>query len=694
MRNNRRLGQDGTRGGVSRAKMIRGVLCLALIGVGLTLGDNIWAQGGSDPDDLVQTFVRGDYSGDGELTIGDPVSVLDYLFTGGSPSVCEDRADANDDGAVSLADAVFLLSYLFVPGASTPSAPYPQCGVDLSVDSLDCDLTFSGACPVFPPLRFDWPMPGSDAEEWVINNYVDLDPGSGILDYRGGAKSYNGHRGIDIDVPNFRAMDGDFPILAAAAGEVIGLDDAHEDRHTSCFGDWNFVKVRHWNGVTSTYGHLKQNSIVVSMGQMVAAGDVLGVVGSSGCSTAPHLHFEVRDASGVVLEPFAEGMWNAPPVYETPLGFLDVSLYRQAVTSVAQVLDPPPNIEVIEPGQTLGVGLSMAGGESGDSISLRLRRPNGSIGSQTTINFTQVYRHSFWFWNPTIPSSGPTGTWRLEIRTNGSLQADIPIFVGDVLSGYQQVRHGVPQANYQALFDTMLANGYRPTWVDGFDFLGDTFFNVIFDKSPTAGWIARHHQTGSQFQASFDQFTGSGYRLVHLDGYLFNGQLRYASIYEGGLGPAFAAYHGVSSATHQQQFSDLVSQGFRAKNISVVHSGTSFYFTALYDTSSVGPWVALSGMDATQYQAEFEAQVSQGRTLAYVNGYSQNGVGRYSAIWNSDIPGSWVARHGLSSAQFQDEFDTWTGAGLTTRFLTGHQTRVVAGSFLVSVIQYSGYWSN
>jgi hypothetical protein len=69
-----------------------------------------------------------------------------------------------------------------------------------------------------------WPLAGTDGRDWVINNYVDLDATSGTLDYTGGrgsgAKTYDGHSGIDIDVPNFRWMDGGVSTVLAAARSV------------------------------------------------------------------------------------------------------------------------------------------------------------------------------------------------------------------------------------------------------------------------------------------------------------------------------------------------------------------------------------------------------------------------------------------------------------------------------------------
>ena len=85
---------------------------------------------------LLRTFVRGDGDGDGTLNIGDPVSTLRYLFSGGSVA-CLDAADTNDDGRLDVSDPVQLLNYLFSSGPE-PAAPFPDAGVDPTADDLDC----------------------------------------------------------------------------------------------------------------------------------------------------------------------------------------------------------------------------------------------------------------------------------------------------------------------------------------------------------------------------------------------------------------------------------------------------------------------------------------------------------------------------------------------------------------------------
>jgi murein DD-endopeptidase MepM/ murein hydrolase activator NlpD len=67
----------------------------------------------------------------------------------------------------------------------------------------------------------------------------------------------------------------------------------------------NYVKLAHPDGSETWYWHLMTDSVVVEPGDEVACGAVLGKVGSSGISSGPHLHFEVHDANGEVVDPYA-----------------------------------------------------------------------------------------------------------------------------------------------------------------------------------------------------------------------------------------------------------------------------------------------------------------------------------------------------------------------------------------------------
>ena len=267
-----------------------------------------------------------------------------------------------------------------------------------------------------------WPVGGVEGRDWVINSYVDLDPTSGIRDYTGAsgsaAKTSDGHLGIDIDAPDFRWMDAGIPIVvAAASGVVTSVRDGEPDRNTSCGGTPNFVHVRHADGVTALYYHLKKGSVAVSLGQQVSAGDILGVAGSSGCSTAQHLHFELRDAANQVVDPFRNGWWAAPPNYNPAITLMDLVIAAGDMT-IQQIKDPAPNVKSIPRGSVVGVGVSVAGGGAGDVIRLLITDPAGATFSDNPLLFTTGSRHSYWLWNRQLPAPG---AWTVSFVVNGVL---------------------------------------------------------------------------------------------------------------------------------------------------------------------------------------------------------------------------------------------------------------------------------
>jgi murein DD-endopeptidase MepM/ murein hydrolase activator NlpD len=68
---------------------------------------------------------------------------------------------------------------------------------------------------------------------------------------------------------------------------------------------WNIVVLRHSDGTVSMYGHLKLNSLTTkAVGETVTQGEFLGVIGSSGQSQGPHLHFEVYNADNQLQDPY------------------------------------------------------------------------------------------------------------------------------------------------------------------------------------------------------------------------------------------------------------------------------------------------------------------------------------------------------------------------------------------------------
>lgn len=143
----------------------------------------------------------------------------------------------------------------------------------------------------------------------LVSAYVDRDDTTAVRDWNCGSNTYDGHRGTDFAiVGGFAAQDQGRTIVAGADGTVMATHDGESDRCTSgsCGGGGgfgNYVVLQHSDGTLTYYAHMRRSSILVRMGQRVRCGDPLGLVGSSGNSTGPHVHFEVR-AGGSSMDSF------------------------------------------------------------------------------------------------------------------------------------------------------------------------------------------------------------------------------------------------------------------------------------------------------------------------------------------------------------------------------------------------------
>jgi murein DD-endopeptidase MepM/ murein hydrolase activator NlpD len=100
----------------------------------------------------------------------------------------------------------------------------------------------------------------------------------------------------------------DQPVLAAADGEVIQVEDRFDDLPPGQLGKFdqaNFVTVKHSDEEFTFYGHIRKGSAAVRAGDKVAKGKTLAHVGNSGASGTPHLHF-------TMLTPIRGGWVSVP----------------------------------------------------------------------------------------------------------------------------------------------------------------------------------------------------------------------------------------------------------------------------------------------------------------------------------------------------------------------------------------------
>ena len=197
--------------------------------------------------------------------------------------------------------SIFLISSLMFcaffllknsDGAQTPS------------NSSNTDTSSSNIIRVQEPFNPILPMGTIKSVSSHFGNRID--PFTGL---------WENHQGVD-----YPAVTGT-PILAVANGTVT------QAGYSGGYG--NLVEIDHGQGYTSKYGHASQ--ILTRMGQQVQKGQVIALVGSTGHSTGPHLHFEMAQY-GQVFNPMAflnqglqlgttasnnpnSGGWNKPSSY-------------------------------------------------------------------------------------------------------------------------------------------------------------------------------------------------------------------------------------------------------------------------------------------------------------------------------------------------------------------------------------------
>ena len=131
------------------------------------------------------------------------------------------------------------------------------------------------------------------------------------------------------------------------------------------------------------------------------------------------------------------------------------------------------------------------------------------------------------------------------------------------------------------------------------------------------------------------------------------------------------ARHNMSPADYQTFFNDATGKGLRPICISGYTVNGNERYAALFEKTGGPAWTAKHGMSGADYQNQYNTMSSQGYQVSFISGYAVGGQAKYAAIWEKKNT-NYVARHGQTGAQFQAEFNTQTGAGYRLIFITSY----------------------
>ncbi|MGQ9370210.1 M23 family metallopeptidase [Azospirillum sp. ST 5-10] len=297
---------------------------------------------------------------------------------------------------------------------------------------------------------FDIPIDCTLGKTCWVQNYVDQDPGPGRADYTCGRLSYDGHKGTDFRVADMPALERGVPVLAAAAGTVRAIRDGMDDVNVRTIGRdalkgrdaGNSVVVVHDDGWETQYAHMKRGSVRVKPGDRVAAGQALGLVGLSGNTEFPHVHFEARH-DGAFVDPFVGT--DDPPGCEgprhpmwTPAAQQRLA-YQPTAGLVAGFAASQPKVENAREGDYASERLPRGGAAlvfwadvmgvlAGDEQRFRIDGPDGKpvFDRRDTIDDSKVSSFAF-AGRRTPPGGWPPGTYsgRYTLTRDGATVVDM-----------------------------------------------------------------------------------------------------------------------------------------------------------------------------------------------------------------------------------------------------------------------------
>lgn len=282
--------------------------------------------------------------------------------------------------------------------------------------------------------NFQIPIEGEEGRDFFIVNYVDHASEENVIrDYRCGTKTYDGHQGTDFTLRSFAQMDSGVAVLAAADGIVFAVIDSLYDRNKESvvergFGNW--IGIAHEGGWYTYYAHIRKESATVTPGERVQAGAKLALVGSSGNSSDPHLHFEVWKIDTTLRDPFGAGdcgdaqpLWNVQPRYDTDYRPIDHGLLNWVPTLDTLRERPATPERFAPPDSVVAFWIHQQGLQRGDVSRIEWRRTSDDLlwfDYQFPAESNDWWYHYFWSYI-TLP---PSDEYRVRYFINNELKAE------------------------------------------------------------------------------------------------------------------------------------------------------------------------------------------------------------------------------------------------------------------------------
>jgi hypothetical protein len=205
----------------------------------------------------------------------------------------------------------------------------------------------------------------------------------------------------------------------------------------------------------------------------------------------------------------------------------------------------------------------------------------------------------------------------------------------------------------QQVLDQLVGTSHSLENERGYDFSGQALYAAIFEQNDGPAMRVRFGLSSLEFELTFDQLTDQGYRLVDWSIYVVNDQALFACIFEQSSGPAWMARYNLTSEQLQQKFDQLTDQGYRPVGVNGYYINGKTLYAAIFEQSDGPARKMCYGLTSEQFQQQFDQLTTQGYRLIEENPYTANGQVLSVGIFEQSSGPAWIARSGLISEQFQ-----------------------------------------
>ncbi|MBB5867843.1 murein DD-endopeptidase MepM/ murein hydrolase activator NlpD [Allocatelliglobosispora scoriae] len=407
------------------------------------------------------------------------------------------------------------------------------------------------------------------------------------------------------------------PIHAVAAGKaVIVIDGTPDNLKPGAFPKptpkqvgGNQVWLQHPDGTMTWYTHMQQGSVTVAKGDTVEAGQVLGLLGTSGNSSAPHIHIEVRKASN-----------GDSPL--RPYQIADAWMIDQAANSP---FNPDSPLWVPANGRAVPNSTMIIWPEAS--------RPAWYPPNKDEIVQYAIPAASYQVVTDRLVKAGYRPVWIDAHEQDGSVFFNVIFHPADGVSW--TAGHGMTSAQYQSAHDAAGKSGHRLINVTSYLQGGTVRYAAVFAKLAGPTMAAYHGLDGTAHTAQFNALAAAGYHPVNISIVSPDGNPQFTAFYHKEDVGGFIANSFTTAADYQTAWTANSKAGLHLTYLSACQHGGGFRLSAIWQKTAPGKGgtVGKHGISGAQLGTELDARQKAGLLTRAVAGWTDGKSVSFGAAW-------------------------------------------------------------